>query len=131
MYSESAIIYPPETLSGEEGFVIDEADGIAEGVVSVEAAFAPGAGLDGGVDLAAAGALGDLKDFVEVGNGEIGMVGVGFGVEIVAVGAGVEAGEDDAAAGEVMEARADAFAGGVEEGGVELRGRGRYWRWGG
>ena len=107
----------------KHGLLIDEANGIPERVFRVKGAFAPGAGADFFFEVLAVGIFGEGVNRIEVPYRYVDVVGVGLGVEEVAIGAGVEAGEDGAVAIEIVAAWGDAFAGGLEEVGVKLAAR--------
>src|SRR5688572_11147497 len=100
----------PGSGAGEDGGCIDEADRVAERILCVKGSFAPRALLDAIVDPGATRAASAVEGCLQIIHREVDVLGVGADVRVVAVGGGVVAGEDGAAAIEVVTARGDAAA---------------------
>src|SRR5581483_3979725 len=90
--------------TGEDRLLVHETNRIAEGILGVEADFAPRAFLDRRVEGSAAGGLGSLERCLQILHDQIDVVRVGRKGMAVAVGGGIEAGEDRPAAVEIMPA---------------------------
>ena len=103
----------------EQRAVGDEAEWVAEGVGAVEAALTPRLRFDGPQNVRA-GLARALERGLEVIHREVHVIRIGLGVPRVAIGARVEAGEDGAAAAEVVAAVGYRRARGLEQRGVEL-----------
>src|SRR5262249_17987934 len=91
-------------FSRERRAGVDEADRVPERVAGVEAPLTPGAGCDL-AKILAAGFPSSIETSLQGVDREVHVVRIRAGVEIVRVGTRIEAGENRAAAVEVVPAR--------------------------
>lgn len=98
-------------LTAENARFIDEANRIAERIDGIKRFLSPRLGRDLLIQFLARQLPRYFKNGFEIIYGEIEVVGIGLRIEIIAVGAGIEADEDCSAAVEIMAPGADTFSG--------------------
>ena len=116
-------------LARENRLLIDEAEGIAEGVDGVKTPLAPGPGLDLGIDLGKSKLPCSREKSFDIFDRKIEVIWIGPGIKQIPIGPRIEAGEDHAVAIKIVPTRAHALTRLFKERAIKP-GRGldiRYW----